>query len=133
MGGSSLGTQAIYDFLKNKINKKFFFIDNLKPIQKNFKNKKFVNLIVSKSGNTIETLTNINLLKKKLDSSNTILVTENNNGSLNTLSKKIKTKIIDHKKYIGGRYSVLSEAGMVPAYLMGLKIEHQCCQNNFMN
>ena len=65
MGGSSLGTQAIYDFLKNKINKKFFFIDNLKPIQKNFKNKKFVNLIVSKSGNTIETIANANILIKK--------------------------------------------------------------------
>ena len=30
MGGSTLGTQAIYDFLKNKIKKNFFFIDNLK-------------------------------------------------------------------------------------------------------
>ena len=29
MGGSTLGAQAIYDFLKNKIKKNFFFIDNL--------------------------------------------------------------------------------------------------------
>ena len=29
---------------------------------------------------------------------------------------------IEHKDYIGGRFSVLSEVGMVPAYLMGLKI-----------
>ena len=30
MGGSSLGTQAIYDFLEHKIKKKFEFLDNLK-------------------------------------------------------------------------------------------------------
>ena len=34
MGGSSLGTKAIYDFLKDKISKKFEFIDNLNPSNK---------------------------------------------------------------------------------------------------
>ena len=29
---------------------------------------------------------------------------------------------IEHKNYIGGRYSVLSEVGIVPAYLMGINI-----------
>ena len=119
MGGSSLGTQAIYDFLKNKINKKFFFIDNLKPIQKNFKNKKFVNLIVSKSGNTIETIANSNILIKKND--NNIFITENKNNYLYNLAKKLKSEIIHHNNFIGGRYSVLSEVGMLPAELMGLK------------
>ena len=38
MGGSSLGTQAIYEFLKFKIKKKFYFIDNLQnTIDKNKK------------------------------------------------------------------------------------------------
>jgi len=119
MGGSSLGTQAIYDFLKNKINKNFFFIDNLKPIQKNFKNKKFVNLIVSKSGNTIETIANSNILIKKND--NNIFITENKNNYLYNLAKKLKSEIIHHNNFIGGRYSVLSEVGMLPAELMGLK------------
>ena len=31
MGGSTLGTQAIYSFLKHKIKKNFYFIDNLNP------------------------------------------------------------------------------------------------------
>ena len=30
---------------------------------------------------------------------------------------------IEHKKYIGGRYSIFSEVGMVPAYIMGLNIQ----------
>ena len=33
----------------------------------------------------------------------------------------MKAEIIEHKNYIGGRYSVLSEVGMLPAELMGLK------------
>ena len=64
MGGSILGTHAIYDFLKNKIKKKFLFDDNLQNNKKKEK-KKFVNLIVSKSGNTIETIANANVLIKK--------------------------------------------------------------------
>ena len=40
MGGSTLGTQAIYDFLKDKIKKNFLFYDNLKPsIKKKCKKK----------------------------------------------------------------------------------------------
>ena len=129
MGGSILGAKAIHCFLKHKIKKNLVFLDNLDEIkireilyEKKIKNSLFI--IVSKSGNTIETFVNINLLKKNLDSSNTILITENNNNSINKLSRKIKTSIIEHKKYIGGRYSVLSEAGMIPAHLMGLKIEN---------
>ena len=34
MGGSTLGAQAIYDFLKKKIKKKFIFVDNLKAYEK---------------------------------------------------------------------------------------------------
>ena len=39
MGGSSLGTRAIYDFLKNKIKKNFNFFDNLQNEIKNSKKK----------------------------------------------------------------------------------------------
>ena len=38
------------------------------------------------------------------------------------LSKKFNLFYIEHKSYIGGRYSVLSEVGIVPAYLMGINI-----------
>ena len=65
MGGSILGTQAIYDFLKDKINKKFSFVNNLQSQNKINKKKKFTNIIVSKSGETIETIVNSNILIKK--------------------------------------------------------------------
>ena len=117
MGGSILGTQAIYDFLNQKVKKKFSFIDNLKPFrQKN--NKKYTNLIVSKSGNTIETIVNANILISKKDKN--LFITENNPSYLYLLAEKLKAEIIHHNNYIGGRYSVLSEVGMLPAELMGL-------------
>ena len=116
MGGSVLGTQAIYHFLKHKIKKTINFHDNL---ESNLKiDQKNINLIVSKSGNTLETITNANLLLKK--KCQNIFITESKNSYLRSLALKIKAEIIDHNNFIGGRYSVLSEVGMLPAELMGL-------------
>ncbi len=118
MGGSLLGTKAIYDFLKKKIKKNFYFFDNLQNEVKNIKKKRHVNLIVSKSGNTVETIVNSNLLINKSDKN--IFITEKKNSFLNSLAGKLKADIIHHNNYIGGRYSVLSEVGMLPVELMGL-------------
>ena len=118
MGGSTLGTQTIYDFLKNKIKKKFLFVDNLQANKKKNKKKKFVNLIVSKYGNTIETIVNSNILINEKDKN--IFITENKKNYLHLLAEKLKAEIVHHNNFIGGRYSVLSEVGMLPAELMGL-------------
>ncbi len=121
MGGSSLGARAIYDFLKHKIKKNFEFVDNLRAIQNKNKNKKYLNLIISKSGNTIETIVNFNILIKKQDKN--IFITENKKSHLSILAERLKAEIINHNNYIGGRYSVLSEVGMLPADLMGLNVK----------
>ena len=118
MGGSILGTQAIYFFLKDKIKKKFYFINNLEPQKKKDDGKKKINIIVSKSGNTLETISNVNIYLKKKDSN--IFITENKKSYLYELASKLKAEIIYHNNFIGGRYSVLSEVGMLPAELMGL-------------
>ena len=118
MGGSSLGANAIYDFLKKKIKKNFLFFDNLQNKTKVKNKKKYTNLIISKSGNTIETIVNANILIKKKDQN--IFITEKKNSYLYILANKLKAEIIHHNNYIGGRYSVLSEVGMVPSELMGL-------------
>jgi len=118
MGGSSLGANAIYDFLKKKIKKNFLFFDNLQTNLKVNNKKKFTNLIISKSGNTVETIVNANILIKKKDQN--IFITEKKNSYLYILANKLKAEIIHHNNYIGGRYSVLSEVGMVPSELMGL-------------
>jgi len=119
MGGSILGTEAIFDFLRPKIKKSFEFINNLeanKIFRKN--NNKIVNLIVSKSGNTLETISNTNIFIKK--NNKNIFITENKASYLFLLAKKLKAEIVHHNNFIGGRFSVLSEVGMLPAELMGL-------------
>ena len=123
MGGSTLGSQAIYDFLNHKIKKNFVFIDNLDVNKKKKKEKKYTNIVVSKSGNTIETITNSNIFIKNKEKN--IFITENKNSYLFQLAHKLKAEIIHHNNFIGGRYSVLSEVGMLPAELMGLN------SNNF--
>ena len=130
MGGSTLGAQAIHDFLKEKIRKIFYFVDNLQPKQKISSNKPFNNLIISKSGNTIETIVNFNTLIKKKD--NNLFITENKNSYLKKLANKLKCEVVDHNNYIGGRYSVLSEVGMLPSELMGFKPENFRQLNNLI-
>ena len=115
IGGSILGAKAIYNFLPVK--KKIMFIDNLSS-KLNLKKKNYLNLIISKSGNTMETIANSNLLISKKDKN--IFITENKKSYLFKLAEKLKSEIIEHNNFIGGRYSVLSEVGMLPAELMGL-------------
>jgi len=129
MGGSVLGAESIYSFCNNRIKKKFIFLNNLdqaktEKVKKNINLKNSLFIIISKSGNTLETLINTNLLKDSINKNNTIIISEKKSNLLTTFAKKNKILIIEHKKYIGGRYSVLSEVGMIPAYFMGLKLEY---------
>ena len=138
MGGSILGAKAIYNFLKNKIKKNFFFIDGFDyyKIKDIFKKKK-LNLIISKSGNTLETIVNSNILINNKNKN--IFITEKKESYIRLLAKELKSEIIDHNNYIGGRYSVLSEVGMLPAELMGLhvnkfrKLNHLIKSKTFTN
>ena len=117
MGGSSLGAKAIYDFVNHKIKKKFYFYDNLDLKNQMLKtNQKIFNIVISKSGNTLETIVNDNIFSSK----NKLYITESRKSYLRNLALRLKSEIIEHKNFIGGRYSVLSEVGMLPAELMGL-------------
>ena len=128
MGGSILGTKCIYSFLKRKIKKKVFFFDNLdsnlylkfKKIN-NLKNSCFI--VISKSGNTLETIVNFStIFSKPLMQNKLLVITEIKNNLLMQIADRYNAEIIEHKNFIGGRYSVLSEVGMFPAKLMGLNI-----------
>jgi len=130
MGGSTLGSQAIYDFLKKKIKKKFIFVDNLNAFKNKKTKKNLNNLIISKSGNTTETIVNANILIKKKDKN--LFITEKKESYLSLLAKKLKAEVVDHNNYIGGRYSVLSEVGMLPAELMGLNYKNFRQLNNLV-
>ena len=139
MGGSILGSKCIYSFLKNKIKKKIFFFDNLDPNLhakcskiKNIKNSCFV--VISKSGNTLETITNLGIVfSNSLIRNKLIIITEIKSNALSFIADKFGAEVIEHNNFICGRYSVLSEAGMLPAMLMKLKIERFRNINKFLN
>ena len=119
LGGSSLCIKAIYDFLRFKIRKKVYFYDNLDvAVPKIVKNKN-LDIIISKSGSTLETIVNENIFSN----SKKLFITENKKSYLRDLALKLKSEIIDHRNFVGGRYSALSEVGMLPAELLGLKSE----------
>ena len=90
MGGSTLGAQAIYDFLKKKIKKKFTFVDNLNAFENKKLKKNFNNLIISKSGNTTETIVNANILIKKKDIN--LFITEKKKKLFEFTCTKIKSR-----------------------------------------
>lgn len=137
MGGSILGTKAIYSFLNSKIKKKVEFVDNLLPRRNLSSESNLLNLVVSKSGNTLETISNVNILVKK--NQKKIFIVDNNDSYLRVLGNKMRAEVIDHNNYIGGRYSVLSEVGMLPASLIGLEekkfkqLNNLIKNKNFMN
>jgi len=120
IGGSILGAETIHNFLKHKVKKKFNFYNNLNFQNIPKTNKKNINIVISKSGNTLETVSNFNLLLQNQKKNKNIILCEDKKNFLRSLGKKLKAEIFEHKNYIGGRYSVLSEVGMLPAELMGL-------------
>ena len=128
MGGSILGSEATYYFLKKKIKKEFIFlktidIEKLQEINKKIGFTKTLFILISKSGETIETLLNIASLKIiNRTQKNIIIISDKKSSPLYLISKKYNLFYVEHQSYIGGRYSVLSEVGMLPAYLMGVNI-----------
>jgi len=122
IGGSSAGAKAISMYLGNNV----FFFDNYDPlyISKFFQNsnvKNFTIYVISKSGNTFETLAMLNLtyqhllkISNKADiAKNMIVITEDSENLLSNFAKKKGLKIVTHNKKIGGRYSVFSETAMM--------------------
>ena len=94
MGGSILGSEAIYNFFEKKIKKNYIFLNNIdNQIIQNIKKTKNLNkilfIVISKSGKTVETLSNLislNILRHKAN--NLIIISE----------KKEKSALFNFKK-----------------------------------
>lgn len=144
VGGSYIGSRAIieslshtYYNLMNKATPKVFFVGN------NFSSKSILDLIdiinnrdfsinvISKSGNTLETLIAFNFfydrLLRKYGKENArkriYITTDNYEGKLGSLAKKEKYTILEIPKDVPGRFSVLTAAGLLPIAVSGIDIE----------
>jgi len=134
-GGSSLGGQTLYALADQRAQPRLHFMDNIDPAS-------FETLFaaldpartgvvaISKSGGTAETLTQfaacIEWMRGTLDADavgrHTIAVTEPKDNPLRLLAMRLKTPLLDHDPGIGGRYSVLSNVGLLPAMLAGIDV-----------
>jgi len=132
IGGSSLGARAIYEFLlpSKNFDKELIFLETIDPLKINFCIKK-INLdnthfvVVSKSGNTIETIS----LMKYIDSLNNLdklncTVISETDSSLSQFAEVNQIKFFPLDKNIGGRFSAFSVAGLVPLSMIGVDVEN---------
>jgi len=131
IGGSTLGTYAIYKFLKHSktLSKKLYFLETTDPID--IKSKVEVLdlsdtlfVVISKSGTTVETISIFKYINSliKCDKTNTIVITEND-SKLNSYAKKNNIKSFEIAKNVGGRFSVFSAVGLVPLAIVGIDID----------
>jgi len=134
IGGSNLGTIALSEAIKGKLNnqinnKKIYFADTTDPdylnsIIKILKNKSILVNIITKSGTTIETIANFEAIIKYLKiNKKYIIVTTDYNSTLYHLAKKKKFTVLEIPKNIGGRYSVFSVVSLFPLSLLDIKIK----------
>lgn len=134
IGGSALGPEMLLAALHNDSGVEFTFLNNIDPDDLCRKLDK-VNLkeslvyVVSKSGTTAETVAAmaivINMLEKQgiteKDFKNYfVFCTDPEKGELRKLSKEWNVQTLDIPSNIGGRFSVLTPVGLLPALFAGL-------------
>lgn len=140
IGGSSLGPIAIQKALDNELQLKGESLFNNVIIHENVDpeglaltlseidlSRTIVN-VVSKSGGTIETLATFSIILRKMKeclssdqiSERTIICTENPQGVLSGLAGELKAHVMPLPGNVGGRFSVLTAVGLLPATAMGI-------------
>ena len=131
IGGSTLGTYAIYKFLKHSKNlsKRLYFLETTDPIDIQSKldgidleDTLFV--VISKSGTTVETVSIFKYIHSlvKVDKENTVIITEYD-SKLNAYAKTNDMKTFEIPKDVGGRFSVFSAVGLLPLAIVGIDID----------
>jgi glucose-6-phosphate isomerase len=138
IGGSSLGTKAVYEALKEDANTTLLFIESVDPekvrlvlesISVYQKAEEIVCAIVSKSGETLETRsaahTVVDMLREKFGSviDKNIVAISDINSPLTHEAQKKGWHTLFIPRHIGGRFSVLTAVGAFPLACAGIDIE----------
>lgn len=141
IGGSSLGTICLQKSLKhlfinelNEKNPKLYVIDNIDPtliaeLEDVIELESTLFIPVTKSGKTPETLAEYFYFRKKTDEANLdpkehfVFITDPEGGLLREISKEESIPTFEIPQNVGGRFSVLTPVGLLPAALIGINIE----------
>jgi glucose-6-phosphate isomerase len=131
IGGSSLGGQAL-TALRRKTSPFVEFHDNPDPFSwaaalKRFDLRRTHFIAISKSGGTAETLMQVLTAADALEKAGArslkkhfTIITEPKKSPLADFADGIGAARLDHPTGVGGRYSVLTVVGLLPAILMGI-------------
>lgn len=129
IGGSSLGSKAIYEFLKpvKKLKRNLLFFEstdplNIQDILSQIDMKKSHFLVISKSGTTVETISIFKYLYAQKQDVNSYTFITDSGSMLDDFAKSIKAKRFYLPNDIGGRFSVLCVVGLLPLALCGVDI-----------
>ncbi|KYG67314.1 glucose-6-phosphate isomerase [Bdellovibrio bacteriovorus] len=132
LGGSSLGNRVIAEIFRAK---NMFFVDNVDALE--FETlmeelgdlKKVGWVFISKSGTTIESLCALEFVEQmyKQEQLNlgaqSVVISEPKDNTLTAWAKRHHTPTCEIPLDVGGRFSVLSPVGMMPAAFLGLDLE----------
>jgi len=130
IGGSSLGSKAIYEFLKpaKELKRKLFFFESTDPIniaeillQLDMDKTHF--LIISKSGNTVETISIFKYIYAPRPYKENYTFITDKGSNLDKFANEIGSKVLYLPANVGGRFSVLSVVGLLPLALCGVDIK----------
>ena len=144
IGGSTLGTYAIYKFLKHskKLEKHLFFMETTDPIDIKSKIEQIdlndtMFIVISKSGTTVETVSIFKYINSlvKCDKNNTVVITETD-SKLNAYAVANGMRSFEVPKNVGGRFSVFCAVGLVPLAIVGIDIDEllagaKCVHDSF--
>ncbi|MEA2761238.1 MAG: glucose-6-phosphate isomerase [Gemmatimonadaceae bacterium] len=145
IGGSALGPIALRTALRpsgwNMLDEKgrggyprLQVLDNVDPetiaaLLDRLKLSRTLFVVTSKSGGTAETMAQFlivheRLVRDQLDlSQHFVFVTDPKQGALRPLAERIKVPALDIPPNIGGRFSVLTPVGTLPAALIGIDVK----------
>ncbi len=145
IGGSSLGTQTIFDALLHPLHNmsgsfrkdrpRFFLLDNIDPHKINHiaevveaERAQTLLVVISKSGETAETISQFMIFKAILEkdedySDRVVLITDENKGLLNAIARREGYAVLNLPEGVGGRFSVLTPVGFFPSAVMGIDID----------
>ncbi len=145
IGGSGLGNQALHNALRplnwNFLDRnsrngycRVFVMDNVDPdfvssILQTIDPKRTVFNVISKSGSTAEAMANYLIVRNLLETlgldpkEHIVFTTDPEKGALRKIAKEEGFKVLDVPPDVGGRFSVLTQVGLLSAMAEGIDID----------
>lgn len=137
IGGSALGPEMLLSALGDEAGVEFIFVNNIDPDDLCNKLdkvdlKESLVYVVSKSGTTAETVAGMAIvvnclleagIKEEQFKDYFVFCTDPVKGELRKLSKEWGVKTLDIPSNVGGRFSVFTPVGLLPALFAGINAE----------